>query len=89
MIQLQIVHRLVRNVLRKSFGVLHRRDLGLHDDFIARQGGQDGAELHLRRAVAARGFNMVDAEFDGAMDGGFEIFLVRTAGFPWDRHPAI
>ena len=60
--------------LQKIGGALHRRDLGLDDDFVAREFGEDAAELHFGRA--ARGFDVVDAEFDGAVDAGFEIFLV-------------
>ena len=53
-----------------------RRDLGLHDDFVAGQGRQDVAELHFGRAVAARGLEMIDPKLKRATDCGFEVFLV-------------
>ena len=38
--------------------------------------GQHVPQLHLGCAVAARRFDVVDAEFNGAVDGGLEVFLV-------------
>jgi len=54
----------------------HRRNFGLDDDFFAGQFGQHIAKLHFRGAVAARGFDVVNAEFEGLMNAGFEIGLV-------------
>jgi len=51
-------------------------DFGLDDDFVPGQLGQDVAELLFAGAVASRGFDVIDAEFNRAVDGGFEIVLV-------------
>src|SRR2546428_9610694 len=64
-------------------GARLRWDLGLDDDLLARKRRQNAAELHFRGAVAARGFDVVDAELDRAADGGFEVFLVFLRNLPW------
>ena len=61
---------------RNSFAVGLGADFGLDDDLVAGQRREDAAQLHLRRAVAARGLDVVDAQFEGAVDGGFEVRLV-------------
>ncbi len=53
-----------------------RRHFGLDDDFVARQRRQDVAKLHFRCAVAAGGFDMIDAKLHGAVDGGLEVLLI-------------
>ena len=77
MVQLQVSHRSLER-LQKLRGRRLRRDLRLHDHLVARQLGQQCAELHLRRAVAARRLNVVDAQRERAVDAGLEIFLVRA-----------
>ena len=80
-VQLQVIHRGLESLeefLRRGAG----RDLGLDDHLVARQFGQDVAELHFRGAVAARGFDVVDAQFERAMDGRFEVCLVVARDVP-------
>ena len=60
-----------------------RRDFGLHDDFFAGQSRENVAKLHFRSAVAARRFNVIDAEFQCAMNCGFEVLLVFGGNFLW------
>src|SRR5262249_55883925 len=51
-------------------------DLGLDDDFVAGQCGEHGSKLHFRGAVAARGLDVVDAEFNRPVNGRLEILLI-------------
>ena len=67
--------------MRNSAAVALRRDLGLHDHFVARQFRQQRAELHFRRAVAARGLDVIDAQFERAVDARLQIFLVGARDF--------
>ena len=79
-IQLQVGHRFLERgeeVPGSSVGC----DLGLDDDFVAGQGGEQVPQLHFGGAIAARGFNVVDAEFEGAMDGGLKVGLVVGRNF--------
>ena len=80
-IKLQMAHRLVECVeellLRGK-----RRDLGLDDYAVARQPGQHEAKLHLGRAIAARGLDVVDAQLERAVDDRLDV------GLPLRRHLA-
>ena len=42
---------------------------------------ENAAQLHFRRAVAAGGFDVVDAQFERAVDGGLEVRLVLRRDF--------
>ena len=53
-----------------------RLDLGLHDDLLARHAAQQRAELQFRRAIAAGGLEVVDAQFEGPPERGLQIGLV-------------
>ena len=68
-------------IFGEGCGVLVGGDFGLDDEFFARQGGEDDAELAFGAAVAAGGFDVVDAKFEGAADGGFEVGLVVGRDF--------
>ena len=57
-------------------GVGQRRDLGLHDDPLARQSGQYLAQLPFRGTVAAGGLDVVDAQVQGPPHRGFEVGLL-------------
>src|SRR5206468_8118588 len=82
--------------LEEIFRTLVRRHFGLHDDSIARQRRQNGAKLHLGRAVAARGFEVIYAQFKRPANYGFDVPLVffgdvtRTDILPFElvTHPA-
>ena len=65
----------VSNVLRNS-SAWPRGDFGLHDHLVARQLGQQRAQLHFGGAVAAGGFNVIDAQFQGPMNTRLQVFLV-------------
>jgi hypothetical protein len=71
----QVAHRFLKG-LHEVGGVRRGRHLRLHDELLPRQRGQDAAKLHLGGAVAARGFDVVDPELQGAADAGFEVVLI-------------
>ena len=79
-VETQILHRSLKN-LQKLPRVRLRRDFGLHDDFVARQFRQDRSELHLRSAVAARGFDVIYSQFQRPMNGGLQIGLIVCGNF--------
>jgi hypothetical protein len=56
-------------------GVGSRAVLGLHNDLVPRKSRQDPAELPFRRAVAAGGLEVVDAQLERPSDRGFEVLL--------------
>ena len=74
-IEFQVGHGLLEDLEEGGAGGLGG-DLGLHDHFVARELGEEVTELHFGSAVAAGGLDVVDAELEGAVDAGFEIFLV-------------
>ncbi len=57
-------------------------DLGLQDELIPRQILQQPAKLPLGRAVAPGRFEMMDAQLQGAANGGLQVRLIlaRDAG---------
>ncbi len=73
-----------------------RSDLGLQDDPVAGQLGQDQADLIFARAVPAGGFDVYHAGLDGAVQAGGEVGLlvvgdlVGFVGLPGrlESHPA-
>src|SRR5688500_10337335 len=74
MIEPQMAHRLVEGTA-ELIRILARRDLGLDDDPFPRDRWKHTPKLHLGAAVASRGFDVIDAEFEGAMNGCFQIRL--------------
>ena len=58
-VQLQVSHRSLERLCEFPRG-RKRGDLGLDDHLLARKPRQDPAQLHLARAIAARGLDMVD-----------------------------
>ena len=70
----QILHGLVEGA-EEFLGRGEGGDLGLDDEFVALDLREHPAELHLAGAVAARGLDVVNAELEGAVDGGFEVSL--------------
>ena len=56
--------------------VFLRRDLRLDDQLLARKLWENQPKLALRRAISARGFDVIDAERDGAVNRGREVVLI-------------
>ena len=81
-VQPEIAHGFFER-LTEIFRVGGWSDFGLDDDFFAGQLWQHVAELHFRRAVAACGLDVVDAEFECPVDAGFEVGLVGDRYFAW------
>ena len=80
-VQLQKAHGFIERVDEFARGG-EGRDLRLHDQLFARQFGQHPAQLHLAGAIAARSFNVVDAQLECAMDRGLQIRLTVGGHFP-------
>ncbi len=86
-LQTQILHRPIK-CLEELPGAGHRGHLGLDDDFVPRQRGQDAPQLHFRGAIAARCFDMVNPPVESPMDDGLQIVLIfgrNVSG--WDILP--
>src|ERR1043165_2672373 len=67
--------------LQKFLRAFLRANFGLYDDLIAGEAGENTTQLHLRRAVAARRFDVVYSQLERAVDRGLEIGLVFGRGF--------
>ncbi len=74
-IELEFGQRIVEG-FEKIFWIGGGGDFGLDDESVAGDGREDLAELDFAGAVAAGGFDVIDAEFEGAANGGFEVALV-------------
>src|SRR5437762_7545249 len=80
-LEAEITERPVKG-LEKVFRPSFRRHLRLHDDPVAGQPRENIAQLHLGRAVAARGLDMVDTQLERPANRGFQVFLVFARHLP-------
>ncbi len=61
---------------QKFFGGVFDDNFGLDDELVAGQLGQDLAELEFGGTIGAGGFDVINAELEGAANGGFEVVLI-------------
>ena len=74
MLKLQVPQRLLECLSEFDRGT-ERRHLRLNDELFARKVPENRSQLHLGGAITSRRFDVINAQFNCAANGGLEIRL--------------